>query len=434
MTLQVVSEDYDNESLSRLREWYRTVRRRSDEIAAPLPVEDQVVQTMPDVSPTKWHLAHTSWFFEIFVAEPYLEDYEPFREGFDYLFNSYYRGAGRFFERSDRGTIGRPTVETIREYRQYVDEAVDRLFEQERPGGKWARLLQAGLHHECQHQELMLTDIKHVLAHNPLRPAYRHDCASPSSVDTTEDAAPMEWIEVEGGVDEIGYDGSGFAFDNEQPRHQVMLEDFAIASRPVLCGEYIDFIEDGGYDEPEWWLSEGWNRVEEQGWEGPLYWQRRNGEWWTMTLGGMRRVDRGEPVCHVSYFEADAYARWAGARLPTEAQWEVGSRCQKIEGNFLGEDHLHPITPSRASVADGTDFFGNVWEWTASPYTPYPGYQPWEGSLGEYNGKFMCNQYVLRGGSCVTPIEQIRRSYRNFFAPDARWQFTGFRLADESGR
>lgn len=419
--------DGSRSSGSVLAEDYAAVRRRTEALAEPLPVEDQVVQTMPTVSPTKWHLAHTTWFFETFVAMGFVDAYRPFCEEFQTLFNSYYRSAGARFERARRGTIGRPGVERILEYRQYVDEAMQRLLDGDTGDDGWRRLVEVGLNHEQQHQELILTDAKHVLGSNPLRPVYRRECATlPGDADTS--VPPLEWIDIPGGVEEIGYDGAGFCFDNEQPRHRVMLDGFRIASRPVTCGEYAEFIDDGGYGEFRWWLAEGFDGVESEGWTEPLYWEKRDGDWWVMTLGGMRPIDPAEPVCHLSYYEADAYARWSGARLPTEAEWEVASRFDDIAGNFADSGRFHPRSTRRFSQ-DEAGFFGDVWEWTSSGYEPYPGFESWEDELGEYNGKFMCNQYVLRGGSCATAKSHIRRSYRNFFHPHARWQFSGIRLA-----
>lgn len=420
----------ETSSLNELVRRFDAVRERTRRLAEPLPTEDQVVQTSPNVSPTKWHLAHTAWFFETFVADEFLEDYEVFCEDFGVLFNSYYLGAGPCFERSRRGTIGRPGVETIHEYREVVDEAIRRLFEEGTDAEQWAPVVEIGLHHEQQHQELILTDIKHVLAANPMKPAYRTDCAGLEDREPEAEEPPVQWLEFSGGVDYIGADGEQFAFDNERPRHRVVVEDFELASRPVTCGEFIEFIEDGGYDDHRWWLADGWETVRSEGWDAPLYWQRDEGRWKTMTLGGMRPVDPSEPICHVSYYEADAYARWAGARLPTEAEWEIASRIQEVEGNFVESDRLRPRSCSDEAGNEDPRFFGDVWEWTASPYTPYPGFEPWDDTLGEYTGKFMSNQFVLRGGSCATPTDHIRRTYRNFFYPDERWQFSGFRLAD----
>ena len=409
-----------------LLDHYERVRRQSVALAAPLAPEDMVVQSMPDVSPTKWHLAHVTWFFERFVLGPHAPDYEPFDPAFDFLFNSYYYTAGQMHTRANRGLLSRPTVATVQAYRRHVDAAVCRLITR---GDETVRfLVTLGLHHEQQHQELMLTDIKHVLAQNPLLPAYDEAAAGASDAP----APPQGWQRFPGGVVEIGHAGDGFCYDNETPRHRVWLEDFELATRPVTNREWREFMADGGYQRPELWLSEGWATILAEGWDRPFYW-REDGEE-VFTLGGLRPVDPAAPASHLSYFEADAYARWAGARLPTEAEWEVASRAAAgraegapaAPGNFAGAGVLQP------RVAAGTgliQMFGDVWEWTASPYSPYPGFQPLAGSLGEYNGKFMCSQLVLRGGSCVTPSDHIRETYRNFFYPRDRWQFTGLRLA-----
>ncbi len=411
---------------SELQKRFGRVRRRSQKLAEPLPIEDQVVQTMPEVSPTKWHLAHTTWFFETFVAGAYSEDYREFHEEFGDLFNSYYRGVGPCFERGRRGTIGRPGVATILEYRSHVDSAIDEMFESSGDATPWDAMVEVGLEHEYQHQELILTDIKHVLANNPLNPAYRRECAGSRPEGDGRRRGDDDWLEVDGGLYEIGDDGDeGFAFDNEGPRHRRYVDGFRLASQPVTCGQYLEFIDDGGYERSKLWLSEGWAAVENQQWEAPLYWEERDGRWWMMTLGGMRPVDPAEPVCHVSYFEADAYARWAGGRLPTEAEWEIAAREYPVAGNFAASGRFHP----EALGDEDYRLYGDVWEWTSSAYGPYPGFEPWDDTLGEYNGKFMCNQYVLRGGSCVSCADQIRPTYRNYFAPDARWQFSGIRLA-----
>ena len=411
---------------------YQKVRRTTAELAAHLPAEDQVVQSMDDVSPTRWHLAHTTWFFETFLLREFCDDYQVFHPGFDYLFNSYYQGAGPQFSRHRRGILGRPTVETIADWRDYVDEAVDDLFRLgATPGWRW--VLEVGLHHEMQHQELVLTDIKHVLASNPLRPAYRESCALFEGRQRPGESSPppsMDWLEIPGGIYSIGHEGDGFCFDNEAPRHELLLQDCTIANRPVSCGEFTAFLDDGGYDDPRLWLSLGWQWRQDHQINRPLYWEYLDDQWWTMTLGGMRPVDPLEPICHISYFEADAYARWRGATLPTEALWEVAATGLEIDGNLAERRRFHPAPlPMGDEFLEDRSFFGDVWEWTASPYTPYPGYQPWSGVVGEYNGKFMCNQFVLRGGSCVTPKDSLRHSYRNFFAPGARWQFSGLRLA-----
>jgi len=403
---------------------YRRVRQRSHDICAPLETEDYVIQTFQDVSPPKWHLAHTAWFFETFLLAPFQPDYQPFHPQFAYLFNSYYETVGTFWPRPQRGLLARPTVGEIYEYRAYVDEAMATLLENvnESVWGDVQARVTLGLNHEQQHQELLLTDIKHIFAHNPLRPVYR-DVATT----VVESIPPVQWLEFPGGVHEIGYEGDGFAFDNELPRHKVYVEPFHLASRLVTNGEYLAFMEDGGYQQAQHWLSDGWVAVKQRGWRHPLYWEQRDGEWWQMTLSGMRHLALDEPVCHVSFYEADAYARWAGKRLPTETEWELAARDVAIVGNLYDASQLHP----RPAYGEERlqQMYGDVWEWTQSPYIAYPGYKAPAGALGEYNGKFMCNQLVLRGGSCVTPDDHIRPSYRNFFFGPDRWQFTGLRLA-----
>lgn len=408
-------------------ERYREVRRQTEHLCEPLVPEDYVVQSMPDVSPTKWHLAHTSWFFETFLLAPHAPGYEPFNAHFGYLFNSYYVTVGDRHCRQNRGLLSRPTVAEVYDYRRHIDAAMQRFLKELSPAqiSELAPVIEIGLHHEQQHQELMLTDIKHVFWVNPLRPAYR-DALEQQPVRVPA----MRWVRFEEGTHWIGHDGAGFAFDNESPRHRVFLEPFQIASRLVTNGEYKRFMDDGGYRRPELWLSMGAATVQQEQWESPLYWIRQDGRWRQHTLSGLRPVNDDEPVCHVSYFEADAYARWAGARLPSEFEWEVASRDIPIEGNFVETEQCHPA-PLREDGAGIHQIFGDVWEWTRSAYAAYPGYQPPIGALGEYNGKFMCNQFVLRGGSCATPRDHTRPTYRNFFAPDARWQFSGIRLAHD---
>jgi len=403
-------------------ERYRAVRGDSERLAAPLATEDYVVQAMPDVSPPKWHLAHVTWFFENFVAAPYARGFAPFHPEFGYLFNSYYETVGRFFPRLQRGLLSRPTVAEMYRYRAHVDRVIADVIDTvgEKCWGEVARRIELGLHHEQQHQELLLTDIKYNFAFNPLRPAYQ----SAAERGEPGHSGPPGWSEYDAGIRLIGYDGREFAFDNERPRHRVFLEPFRLADRLVTNGEYLAFIADDAYARPDLWLSEGWKTVKERGWTAPLYWERIEGKWWQMTLGGMQQVDAAEPVCHVSYYEADAYARWAGKRLPTEAEWETAAAGAPIEGNFRESGRLHP-----APATDAPQLYGDSWQWTSSSYSPYPGYRPLAGSLGEYNGKFMVNQYVLRGGSCVTPVSHLRRTYRNFFYGPDRWQFTGIRLA-----
>ncbi|HEY3268474.1 MAG TPA: ergothioneine biosynthesis protein EgtB [Armatimonadota bacterium] len=405
---------------------YSEVRRFTERLCEPLETEDYVIQSMPDVSPAKWHLAHTSWFFETFVLKPTLPDYRSPHPQYDYLFNSYYNAVGERHPRANRGLLSRPTVAEVYRYRAHVDHHMRAILECLDAGrlADLAPIVTLGLHHEQQHQELIVTDIKHVLAENPLQPVYRQPAGEAPS-----ETAEMEWIGFPEALASIGHEGGGFAFDNEGPRHREFLEGFRLASRLVTNAEYLAFIEDGGYRQPKHWLSPGWNAARDAGWQAPLYWKRLDGRWHHFTLGGMRPVDESEPVCHVSYYEADAYARWAGARLPTEAEWERAACGVPVDGSFVESGRFHPA-PAKAGRPGGlSQMFGDVWQWTRSSYSPYPGYAPDDGALGEYNGKFMCGQYVLRGGSCATPRSHIRATYRNFFPPDARWQFTGIRLA-----
>ncbi|MBE9112313.1 ergothioneine biosynthesis protein EgtB [Nodosilinea sp. LEGE 07298] len=402
---------------------YRDVRSLSETLCRPLEIEDYGVQAMADVSPPKWHLAHTTWFFETFLLQPYLEGYGEFHPGYGYLFNSYYEAVGDRHPRPQRGLLSRPTVADIYQYRAHVDEAMATLLQRQGNHVTVKELVTLGLHHEQQHQELLLTDLKYNLVINPLRPAYRQDvavskCASPS---------PLKFVDCPGGLQTIGHQASDFAFDNESPAHLVYLPDFALANRLVTNGEYLEFIADGGYQTAAHWLAEGWAMVQSEGWQAPLYWEQRDGQWWVFTLGGLKPVNLMEPVCHVSYFEADAFAQWRGHRLPTEAEWEVAAAEVPQQGNLLAADHLHPQPV--AGSGQLAQLYGDTWEWTQSAYLPYPGFRPAAGAVGEYNGKFMCNQMVLRGGSCVTPPGHIRPSYRNFFPPSARWQFSGIRLA-----
>ena len=405
---------------------YTRVRGLTETLAAPLSAEDQTVQSMPDVSPTKWHRAHTTWFFETFVLQPHAAGYEPFHPGFAYLFNSYYETVGSRHPRPERGFVTRPGVAEVGAYRRHVDDAMVELLARPVPPAI-ADLVELGLHHEQQHQELLLMDIKHVLSVNPLAPAYC-ERTPPLAAAATR---PAGYEEHPGGIVEIGASAGGFTFDNERPRHRVHLEPFALADRPVTCGEWLAFIDDGGYARPELWLSDGWAIVQAQHWEAPAYWRRDAGTWSVYTLTGLRALDPGEPVCHVSYYEADAFARWSGARLPTEAEWEAGAADVPVAGNLLDRDWLHP-RPSPPARAAPSALFGDVWEWTASAYLPYPGFRAAAGAVGEYNGKFMVNQHVLRGGACVTPADHVRATYRNFFPPSARWPFTGVRLARDS--
>jgi len=407
---------------------FREIRNFTTGLCANLEPEDCVVQSMPDVSPTKWHLAHTTWFFETFMLKKWVPGYRSEIPQYAYLFNSYYNAAGDMHRRDLRGLISRPTVKEAQRYRASIDSHVENLLSDadEKLLDEIEALLILGIHHEQQHQELLITDIKHVFAQNPLYPALceRKTDTLPAKV------APLDFAVFEETVTEIGHQGSGFSYDNEEPRHRALIPGFSLASRPVTNGEFLGFMEAGGYTRPEFWLSLGWMTVNEQRWLAPLYWVKRDGAWWNYTLSGFRPVDKSEPVTHVSYFEADAYANWSEARLPTEFEWERAALDCPIEGNFVENERFHP----RPSTALGQDrhrhqMFGDVWEWTRSAYSPYPGYRAAQGALGEYNGKFMCNQYVLRGGSCATSRSHIRRTYRNFFQPEKRWQFTGIRLA-----
>ncbi|MEO6810859.1 MAG: ergothioneine biosynthesis protein EgtB [Isosphaeraceae bacterium] len=412
-----------------LSQRYQTIRRMTERLAAPLSPEDCLVQSMPEASPVKWHLAHTSWFFETFVLQPHAPGYKVFHPSFSYLFNSYYNAVGDRVPRPRRGLMSRPGLDEVHAYRSSVDQAMGAYLDAKGDGlpQAVADVIELGINHEQQHQELILTDIKHALAQNPLYPAYRDDLAT--SANGVEVQA-MEWLRVLGRLSWIGHGVPGFAFDNEGPRHQVYLDDFQIGSRLVTCGEFLEFINQGGYDRPELWLSDGWNQSQSQGWKAPLYWEQIEDAWWLRTMTGFRPIDEAEPVCHVSFYEADAFARWSNARLPTEAEWELAVAEQPLEGNFLDTGCLHPRADG---PCDGLrQGFGDVWEWTRSPYTPYPGSQPISGALGEYNAKFMCNQMVLRGGSCATPASHIRATYRNFFSPETRWQFAGLRLAKDS--
>lgn len=405
-----------------LDEFYCAVRRLTLDLCRTLRPEDMVVQSMPDTSPSKWHLAHTTWFFENFLLLPHAKDYRAFHPQYGYLFNSYYQGAGRMHARPERGLLSRPTVADVIRYREHVDEHMLRLLEQHHVDGQLDFLVTLGLNHEQQHQELLLTDIKHLFSLNPLKPAWRELPTLPC-----HPAPELQFISRSEGLFHIGQAGRGFAFDNEMPRHRVFLPAHALANRPVTNGEYREFVSAGGYRDPALWLSDGWATVQDAGWQRPLYWNEDMTA--EFTLGGERQLDANAPVCHVSYYEADAFARWAGARLPTEAEWESFAAEQPAKGNFLDSGLFHPA--ASAVSASPYQLYGDVWEWTMSAYTPYPGYKPLTGTLGEYNGKFMVNQLVLRGGSCVTPADHVRATYRNFFYPHQRWQFTGLRLAKD---
>lgn len=412
-----------------LTERYRQVRKQSVELSAPLVTEDYQVQPMADASPPKWHLAHITWFFETFLLVPELEGYRRFNEAFETLFNSYYNGVGKPFPRAHRGHLSRPTVAEVFDYRAHVDEAMLTLLANPLSDEILFRV-EVGLNHEQQHQELLLTDLKYNFGNNPLKPAYL-DRKLPTGT-----AADQDWIGFDGGLVDSGADKAGpYVFDNETPKHRVYLESFELANRTVTNSEFLAFIEDGGYDRFELWLSDGWSYLAELGearWQSPLYWRREGSQIYEYTLFGERPLDLDAPVCHVSGYEADAYARWRGCRLPTEYEWEHAAKSLVVEGNLLESQNFHPVAASANSRKDKgvlLGLFGDVWEWTSSSYQPYPGYVAFDGQLGEYNGKFMANQLVLRGGSCASAASHIRATYRNFFYPPDRWQFSGIRLA-----
>jgi ergothioneine biosynthesis protein EgtB len=400
---------------------YKRIRATTLSLCADLQPEDTVVQSMPDVSPTKWHLAHTTWFFEHFVLEPYLPGYIRFDEQFRFLFNSYYYSVGQMHLRGKRGLLSRPTLQEVVSYRVHVDEAVDRLLAEHSGDEVLTDLVTLGLNHEQQHQELLLTDIKHVFSCNPLSPAANRHLLKPTSTTPPE----LSFVNGVSGIHQVGALGDSFCFDNETPRHDALINEHRIADRLITNSEYREFIRDGGYKDSNLWLSDGWATINERGWNRPLYWNEDHSS--EFTLGGQQDIDDGAPVCHLSFYEADAFARWAGARLPTEFEWEVAAHEQPVDGNLMDCNYLQPI----AASDHNNQFFGDVWEWTSSAYAPYPGFVPLAGSLGEYNGKFMCNQMTVRGGSCVTAADHLRASYRSFFYPDARWQFLGVRLAKD---
>jgi ergothioneine biosynthesis protein EgtB len=412
---------------------FHEVRNFTTLICEGLAPEDCVVQSMPEVSPTKWHLAHTTWFFETFILKKWITTYSPAVPQYAYLFNSYYNAAGDMHRRDLRGLISRPTVDETKHYRVSIDSHIDNLLADtdEETLPKLESLITLGIHHEQQHQELLITDIKHVFAQNPLHPEYRQREIGPPEADNI-DISPVDFMEFDEAIVEIGHNGSDFSYDNERPRHRALVPAFSLANRLVTNGEYLKFMDDNGYARSEFWLSLGWTTVNEQRWSAPLYWEKRDGEWWNFTLSGFRPVDESEPVTHISYFEADAYANWAHARLPTEFEWEHAAAKIDIDGNFVESERFHPKPLSPPPQDQHFEqMFGDAWEWTRSAYSPYPGYRAAPGALGEYNGKFMCNQYVLRGGSCATSRTHIRKTYRNFFQPDKRWQFTGIRLAHD---
>ncbi len=417
----------EEKSAAALAAQYTAVRQQTEALTAPLSAEDQMVQSCPDASPAKWHMAHTSWFFETFILSAHLPGYRPIDTRFRDLFNSYYNAIGQQPDKALRNTFSRPGLEDVRKYRAHIDEHMLKLI-QPSLAADVRKLVVLGLNHEQQHQELIVTDIKHAFWSNPLRPAYQ-----PASAVNSSAAAPPQKPQLyPEGLNEIGTEGEGFYFDNEAPRHKVFVRPFRLASRLATCGDYLAFIEDRGYMRPELWLSDGWKAVQAHHWSAPLYWEKMNGEWFQFTCSGPRKVEESEPVCHVSYYEADAFARWAGARLPTEFEWEVAAARLPVEGNLLEQGKFHPqAAPASSQDAEPAQMFGDAWEWTASAYLPYPGYKPAAGALGEYNGKFMSGQMVLRGGSCITPRSHIRSTYRNFFPPETRWQFSGIRLADD---
>ena len=392
-------------------------------LCGPLEIEDYGIQPMADASPPKWHLAHTSWFFETFLLKRQLADYQPFNPQFEQIYNSYYNGIGKPFPRAERGRLSRPTVAEVVAYREHVDAGMRQLLsDPSLLSERVTEITSIGLQHEQQHQELLLTDLKYNFGTNPLYPAYRDDLVrKPIAA-----GEALSWIESEGGLREIGRDPDrNFAFDNERPRHSVFVQPHALASRLVNNQEYLAFIEAGGYQDPRWWLADGWSHCQTQGWSAPLYWLRRGDDWFSYEFSGLQPLNPHAAVSHVSFYEADAFARWSGARLPTEQEWECAAASLSIDGNFVDSDVLQPL----ASKGEGlTQMYGDCWEWTGSGYAPYPGYRPMTGTLGEYNGKFMANQMVLRGGSCLTPQNHIRPSYRNFFYPPDRWQCSGIRL------
>lgn len=399
---------------------YAQIRDATLALCEGLSPDDCQIQSSPDTSPVKWHLAHTTWFVEAFVLAAAREGFQPWREDLARLFNSYYHGIGPQHPRAQRGLLSRPTLDEVRAWRAHVDAAVQALLTRE-PAPALEERIELGLQHEQQHQELILTDLKHALHANPLQPAYREGSAAQGPA-----PSPARWLDRPAVMVEIGQSNGAFAFDNERPRHRVWLHAHALASRTVTNGEYLEFMRDGGYERPTLWLSDGWDAAQAGRWRAPLYWNDDATQ--VFTLRGVQPLDPDAPVCHISYYEADAYARWAGARLPREAEWEAAAAAWPVQGDFVEAGVLHP----RRTASEHPGFFGGVWEWTASSHAPYPGFRPLPGVLGEYNGKFMCNQMVLRGGSCASPASHLRASYRNFFPPHARWQFSGLRLAKDA--
>ncbi len=409
---------------------FKSIRDLTEELCKPLEIEDYVIQTMEDVSPPKWHLGHTNWFFETFVLQKFKPNYKVYNNTFNFIFNSYYETIGHRVQRGKRGMLSRPTVKEVYEYRRHINDQVIELIEtaNDKVQTQIANIVELGLNHEQQHQELLLTDIKNIFACNPLKPVYIKSNPAP---DLLNKEIKSEYVDFKGGVYEIGHRNNGFAFDNESPRHKIFIEDFKLQTRLTTNGEYLEFINDGGYLDHRLWLSDGWEKVHCENWTCPLYWKKEDNEWFNMTLFGMRKLVLSEPICHISYYEADAYSKWSKKRLLTELEWEVAASIslkEDISGNFLESRHFHPV-PLQKSEKKLHQMFGDVWEWTNSSYLAYPGYKQPNGVFGEYNGKFMSNQMVLKGGSCVTPKDHIRTSYRNFLQPEKQWQFSGIRLA-----
>ena len=406
---------------------FNTVRALTETLCQPLEIEDYVIQSMPEVSPTRWHLAHTAWFFETFLLKPELPEYQSPNELYNFLFNSYYNAVGAQYTRSERGLLSRPTVAEVFEYRHHVDEGMINLIEtlDDARLTTVAPLIALGLNHEQQHQELMLTDIKHVFSKNPLYPVY-----SPRPIrENVGTTSPLSWSRYSGGVVEVGHSGAGFAFDNESPRHEALLTPFELANRLVTNGEYLDFILDSGYEQAALWLSDGWALIHQEHWNAPLYWIKQDDSWSEFTLFGLQKLDPNSPVTHLSFYEADAFANWSNTRLPSEFEWEFAAQKAQVAGNFVEAENFHPRPAITTNGSEPQQMYGDVWEWTRSPYTPYPGFKADKGAVGEYNGKFMSSQMVLKGGSCVSSQNHLRSSYRNFFYPQSRWQFMGLRLA-----
>lgn len=415
----------DRFSRDHLLQRFKQIRQDSLDIVDPLEPEDFVIQVKTETSPTKWHLAHVSWFFETFVLEKAIEGYESMHPQYAYIFNSYYLQTGEPHARAKRGYLSRPTVEEVMEYREYVNREVIEFLNNasEEELAEFGPVIEIGNNHEQQHQELMITDFKYMFGQNPLYPVYREQ-EHPES----KEPGQLKWVSFDEGIYQIGNNGGEFTYDNEHPQHREFLESFELADRLITNREYMEFMKEGGYERSALWLDDGWATVNEHNWDSPLYWCRRDDGWYHYTLSGLRKPDPNEPVTHISYYEADAFARWADARLPTEQEWEVAASDKPYDGNFVETENFHP-RPLQNNAEGLKQMYGDVWEWTKSAYDAYPGYEPLEGALGEYNGKFMCGQYVLRGGSCATSNTHIRKTYRNFFYPDARWQFNGIRLA-----